>query len=145
MSHKSGRIAALIVNFQGQELDAHYLGFFDCFNRQRFYEAHEVLEELWLAQRGGSKDRFYKGLIQLAGAFVHVQQNRPGPAVALLKLAQENLARYPAPFDGLDTVGVGRLIEMWLKRLECDEPVAKLLHSGRAPELRLEPGADAGG
>ena len=42
MSHKSARIAAMIESFRGQELAAHYLGYFDCFNRQLFYEAHEV-------------------------------------------------------------------------------------------------------
>ena len=36
----------MIESFRGQELDAHYLGYFDCFNRQLFYESHDVLEEL---------------------------------------------------------------------------------------------------
>ena len=59
---------------QGQVLDAHYLGYFACFNRGWFYEAHDVLEELWLANRTGPNYAFYKGLIQLAGAFVHLQK-----------------------------------------------------------------------
>jgi predicted metal-dependent hydrolase len=44
----------MIESFQGQELDAHYLSFFACFNRQLFYEAHDVLEDLWLKDRHGA-------------------------------------------------------------------------------------------
>ena len=43
----------MIESFRGQRLDAHYLGYFDCFNRQLFYEAHDVLEDLWLPDRHG--------------------------------------------------------------------------------------------
>ena len=78
-----------------QDYDPHYLSYFECFNQQRFFEAHEVLEVLWLTQRDGPNGPFYKGLIQLAGAFVHWQKNRPGPAVALFKLAQTYLQQIP--------------------------------------------------
>ena len=83
MSHKHAKITAIVDEFQGQDLDAHYLGYFACFNRQLFFEAHEVLEQIWLPQRHGPNGAFYKGLIQLAGAFVHLQKNRSGPAAAL--------------------------------------------------------------
>ena len=55
VSKKSGKIAERIAAFQGQQLDAHYLGYFDCFNDQLFYEAHDVLEVLWLADRRGAE------------------------------------------------------------------------------------------
>src|SRR4051812_6479538 len=102
MSKKSAKIAAMIESFQGRELDAHYLGYFACFNEGLYYEAHDVLEELWLAGRGTSTDRFYKGLIQLTGAFVHLQKNRLGPANALFNLAKANLQQYPGRFEELD-------------------------------------------
>ena len=117
MSHKSDRIAALAKPFEGRNLDARYLGYFECFNRQRFFEAHEVLEELWLPQRAGPNGAFYKGLIQLAGAFVHVQNSRLGPALALFKLAQTNLRRFPATHEGLDLGSVLTLIEHWMRKL----------------------------
>src|SRR5207247_8446302 len=96
VNRKSAKIAALIEESRGHALDAHYLGYFQCFNRQLFYEAHDVLEELWLGDRKGPDDAFYKGLIQLAGAFVHLQKNRLRPSAALLKLARANLEAYPA-------------------------------------------------
>src|SRR5262249_26033089 len=83
VSRKSARIAAMIENLRGNALDAHYLGYFECFNQQLFYEAHDVLEELWLGHRGQANDLFFKGLIQLAGAFVHLQKGRLQPAGAL--------------------------------------------------------------
>jgi len=118
VSKKSRKIAARIAAFQGRELDAHYLGFFDCFNDQLFYEAHDVLEELWLADRHGPNGDFYKGLIQLAGAFVHLQKERLRPSAALFKLAQSNLRKYPARKEKLDLAGVHGLIETWLGGLE---------------------------
>ena len=82
------------------------VSYFECFNQQRFFEAHEVLEALWLPQRQGPNGSFYKGLIQLAGAFVHLQKNRLGPAVALFELARANLQKYPAIHEGLAVDGV---------------------------------------
>ena len=104
----------MIEQFRGQALDAHYLGYFECFNRQMFYEAHDVLEELWLPDRRGVNGDFYKGLIQLAGAFVHLQKNRLKPSAALFRLAAANLRKYPARHESLDLPGILRVIEQWL-------------------------------
>jgi predicted metal-dependent hydrolase len=137
VSHKSARIAAMIESFRGQELDAHYLGYFDCFNRRLFYEAHDVLEDLWLADRHGPEGDFYKGLIQLAGAFVHLQKNRLPPAAALFKLVAANLAKYPARYAQLDLNAVQRLIADWRHALEKDRFTVNPLTAENAPELRL--------
>src|ERR1700719_1100405 len=118
MSKKSGAIAEMIEQFKGQELDAHYLGYFERFNRRLYFEAHDVLEELWLAQRHGPNYSFYKGLIQLAGAFVHLQKNRLRPAAALFKLARTNLEKYPREHEHLSLQTVGDLIKKWLDDLE---------------------------
>ena len=135
MSHKRERIAGWIEPFLGREYDSHYLGFFECFNRQLFFEAHEVLEELWLAERGPNY-AFYKGLIQLAGAFVHLQKGRMGPAAALLRMAATNLGNYPPVYQALDVESVQALIRIWLKRLSSGEPEENFLVIS-APKLRL--------
>ena len=113
VSRKSPKIASIIQSLQGRNFDARYLGFFECFNRQQFFEAHEVLEEIWLPQRGKGKDYFYKGLIQLAGAFVHMQKQRQGPALSLLDLAEANLSRYPPVYEALDLITLRGLIHTW--------------------------------
>jgi predicted metal-dependent hydrolase len=139
MSKKSGKIAARIAAFQGGGLDAHYLGYFDCFNRQEFYEAHDVLEELWLADKHGPTGNFYKGLIQLAGAYVHLQKERLRPAAALFKLARTNLGQYPQTHERLDLSAVLALIETWLAWLEAGAFARNPLREQPAPVLTLLP------
>lgn len=118
MSKKSGKIAELVAGLQGGTHDARYLGYFACFNQQLFFEAHDVLEELWLAQgKTGPDHAYHKGLIQLAGAFVHLQKQRLRPAVALFDLADANLRRYPVTHAGLDLAAVLALIADWRARI----------------------------
>jgi len=118
-------------------LDARYQAFFRCFNQALYFEAHEVLEPLWLAQRSDANGLFYKGLIQLAGAFVHVKKHRLQPALRLFKLAQANLARYPATHEELDLVGVQTLINQWLSRLSTDANHRDGVGLGVPPVLHL--------
>jgi hypothetical protein len=122
----------------GQDYDPRYVEYFGRFNRQRFFEAHEVLEALWLPQRQGPNGPFYKGLIQLAGAFVHWHKNRPGPAAALLELARANLQKYPATHDGLNVVGTLAKVEEWLHRLKAAGATGQPLALSNPPQLWLE-------
>jgi Domain of unknown function (DUF309) len=121
-----------------QDYDPRYLGFFDCFNQQRYFEAHEVLEALWLPQRDGPNGAFYKGLIQLAGAFVHWQKNRQGPAVALFKLAQTNLRKYPPIHEGLNVKDVLVMTDKWLIQVTAAPPRSYPPMPTGAPQLGLE-------
>jgi len=138
MSEKSKKIAALIEPFHGQELDARYLGYFECFNQGRFFEAHEVLEDLWLADRKGPDGSFYKGLIQLAGAFVHLEKKRPSPASALFKLALGNFENYPAIHHRLDLKKVAGQIGEWLEALGAARANGIELLPRETPRLGLE-------
>ena len=94
------------VQLDGAEVETnpYYLGFFHCWNEQQYYEAHDVLEQLWLNTESPDAD-FFKGLIQAAGAFVHLQKRfehpshakhsrRLPPAVRLFRLAERNLANF---------------------------------------------------
>jgi predicted metal-dependent hydrolase len=87
--------------------------FFQLWNAQRYYEAHDVLEQLWLAEKDAELARFYQALIQAAGAFVHLQKNfeyplhakhgrRLRPAARLFALALRNLEHLPNEFRALD-------------------------------------------
>lgn len=116
-------------------LSPQYLGYFECFNAQRFFEAHDVLEELWLPERGQANADFFKGLIQLAGAFVHLQKRRPGPAVALLELARRNLAKYSGVHQSINVGQVIGLIERWLEWVTANPQL--LLTADNAPQLEL--------
>ena len=135
MGKKSAEIAKLIEDCQGRDLNAHYLAYFECFNRDLFYEAHDVLEQLWLPERGRPNGAFYQGLIQLAGAFVHLQKNRTKPAASLLRLASANLEKYPSTHKQLDLRDVLALIDDWLRRLESCGFTDNPLLAGDAPRL----------
>jgi predicted metal-dependent hydrolase len=128
----------MIESFRGQELDAQYLGYFDCFNRQLFYEAHDVLEDLWLADKYGDNGNFYKGLIQLAGAFVHLQKNRLRPSAALFKLARANLEKYPSPHKKLNLAAVQQLMAGWAFQLEKGGFQVNPLTATNIPQLALQ-------
>jgi hypothetical protein len=77
-------------------------------------------------------------LIQLAGAFVHLQKNRLRPSAALFKLARTNLEKYPARHLQLDLTAVLALIADWLERLEQNEFTVNPLSAQSVPQLTLE-------
>ena len=97
-----------------------YAAYFYFFNRQQFYEAHDILESLWLGERQGPDNEFYKALIQLAGAFVHLQKTRVKPGLALFKLSKSYLEKYPAAHHSLNLTTVLRMIDDWVARLEAN-------------------------
>lgn len=135
--NKHERIKELAKQYAGQGVDPRYAGYFALFNEQKFYESHDVLEDLWLADKRGADGDFYKGLIQLAGAFVHLQKNRLRPAAALFKLAQANLGKYPSPYQRIDLVAVHQLINRWVQALEADGFDRNPLATSHPPVLNL--------
>jgi hypothetical protein len=138
VSENSHRIARLMGPDCAGGVDPYYLGYFDQFNRGLFFDAHEVLEHLWLKSRNGPNGSFYKGLIQLAGAFVHLRRDRPRPAAALFKLADANLRKYPDRHEHLAVPAVLALIRHWQGRLDQPSPAANALQCEPPPALHLE-------
>ena len=121
--NKDEKVREMAREFEGYPVDPRFAGYFILFNQGRYYEAHDVLESLWLPIRRGPEGDFYKGLIQLAGAFVHVQKGRAGSAYRLLRLARTNLARFPLDHMGLDGGAVVRFSDDWLRALENEPPL----------------------
>ena len=144
VSHKSAKIAALLAELaspssKGQPAshDPHYTGYFECFNRQMYYEAHDVLEDLWLVTKG---DRyfFYKGLIQLAGAFVHLKKSHLYPAARLFHLALKNLLPSVPSRDGLDVRELVVRVQDWLAQLEDSHFTRSPYDPACPPRLELQ-------
>lgn len=88
-------------------MDRRLVEFIHLFNTKKFFEAHEVLEELWLESHGDEKE-FYKGLIQCAAAFVHLQRKNPQGANKLLERAMNHLQNFPSSYGSID---LGRLLK----------------------------------
>ena len=76
------------------------------FNSGRFFECHETFEEIWQEEQGEVRD-LYKGLIQVAAAFVHASRDNPRGTERLLTTALGYLAPYRA--DGAMGFDVGAI------------------------------------
>ncbi len=148
---KGARIEAYVksLGLEGAAYDPCYLAYFGCFNAREYYEAHDVLEHLWL-QGTEENHAFYQGLIQFAGAFVHLkkQRARPAhptdgrrlrPAVRLFALASKNLRRYAPRHLGLDVDAILSLADDQTRRIEESEFSQNPWDPATAPELRLDP------
>jgi len=72
----------------------------DLFNQERFWEAHEVLEEIWHPATGVERD-IIQGLILTAAGLVHYQKNENAVCVSILGRAMEKLGALDN-FKGLD-------------------------------------------
>jgi hypothetical protein len=116
------------------EIAAHpyYRAFFRCWNEQRYYEAHDVLEQVWLHDPVTPEDaQYFKGLIQAAGAFVHLQKQfehpahpkhgkRLRPAVRLFRLAEKNLASFGAERHDLNLQKFRAMLEGYCRAVDAE-------------------------
>jgi hypothetical protein len=97
-------------------------------NSGAFFECHETLEEIWQEEHGEVRD-LYKGLIQVAAAFVHVGRNNHFGANRLLTTALGYLAPYRAEGAmGFDVERICREAELALAEIDR-------LGKGRVAEL----------
>jgi hypothetical protein len=154
--NKGQRISRLIDELNGgppeadsDDISHHpcYLGFFRCWNEQRYYEAHDVLEDLWLRTQSEDAD-YFKGLIQAAGAFVHLQKQylRPEhpkdgrrlyPAVRLFRLAEKNLTLYAPVRHRFDVAAFLHLIRDQVEAIMASEHRHNPWNPVSAPQINL--------
>ncbi|MBI4357859.1 MAG: DUF309 domain-containing protein [Candidatus Omnitrophica bacterium] len=73
----------------------------ELFNDQKFFECHEVIENLWLATQDEYKN-FYKGVIQAAVALHHLKRGNVRGARRLLKTSTRYLSKYGREALGLN-------------------------------------------
>jgi hypothetical protein len=121
----------------GERLERDYAEFIGCFNSGRYYEAHDALEPLWLRVRGCEVADLLKGLIQLAGAFVHVQRGRIGPARALLGRARYHLEPFGHVSERVDVPAILVLIREWETRMSFATAGDRLLTKYAPPVLSV--------
>ncbi len=130
MSRKSPKIEALLADIADDGIHArHYLGYFACFNRQLYYEAHDVLEEMWLPLRGTPRRVFIRGSFRLRAGLSICRRRRLlvenstalPPVAGFFTLALANFEGYPAHHGGIDLDAVRAL---------CREQRRLILDSG---------------
>jgi uncharacterized protein len=66
----------------------------DYFNRERYWECHEVFEAIWRLKQGQEK-RYLQGVILVCAAFVHHQKGEEEVALGVMRRAANQLD-YPA-------------------------------------------------
>jgi uncharacterized protein len=101
------------------------------FNAGRFFEAHEVWEELWLAA-GEPEKTFLQGLIQIAAAFHHQARGNARGAQSLLAGGIAKLAGCPGDFRGITIRELRRESQEWEELLRS----GKECGSRRWPRIR---------
>lgn len=110
----------------------------ECYRSQRFFDAHEHWESVWLRSQEPEK-RFLQAIIQVAAAFHHLDRHNRVGAASLLRRALTKLSGYPAVFAGIDAETLREDIAAWLRSIEAaSDPVPReyprILPKGRRPE-----------
>jgi hypothetical protein len=147
---KSDRISTFVAGLEpvaDRGLDPRYTGYFTCFNAQQYYEAHDVLEDLWL-QTTDENYPFFKGLIQFAGGYVHLQKQflrphhakdgrRLRPATRLFRLAWSNLEPFRPVHWHLDVAELCTRCEGLISEIEASSFQRNPWRPDQAPSLHL--------
>jgi uncharacterized protein len=97
------------------------------FNARKFFEAHEVWEEIWLVEFEPEKT-FLQGLIQIAAAYHHYGLGNPSGTESLLASGIVKLTRFPADHRGLAIGELRAIAKQWARMLgEGKDPGAARL------------------
>lgn len=92
-----------------------YVAYLVYFNRDRdYFECHEVLEELWLAE---NHDLRYKGLLQIAVALFHVRNHNIRGGIKMFESALTYLAPYPKELLGINLDKLKQEVAQYISKL----------------------------
>lgn len=110
----------------------------DLFNKQEFFECHEVLEELWTFSQ--QPDRwFLQALIHFAVGFYHAGRDNPNGATRQLRKGLRKIQGYLPEWDGVKTGEIARAVEQRLREIEAGCAVSsypRIVMSSAWPGLR---------
>ncbi len=118
-------------------MDPRFLQGIEEFNRQFFFEAHDLWESIWVETPGDHR-LFYQGLIQTAVAFYHLSHGNLKGACSQFGKALSKLEQYLPEYHGLDTQSLIEAVR------DCRDD-AEALRSGsllsfdesKIPQIRL--------
>lgn len=108
------------------EHPAQFIEFISLFNQGKFFESHEVLEDLW-KQTPEPQKTFYQGLIQAAVALHHHERRNLKGAAYELQKSTEKLLLYPSEFENIHIPHFLRQLEAYLAGDISQKPVIHLI------------------
>jgi predicted metal-dependent hydrolase len=102
------------------------------FNSSRFFDAHEVLEDVWRAlPRDRPLRRHLQGMVQLAVAFHHQSKGNHVGARSVLERAVRNISGADSSFPDLDLDRLRAELEIWQRYLDHPESAGDRKLDGR--------------
>jgi predicted metal-dependent hydrolase len=105
----------------------------DLFNRGKFFDAHEVWEDVW-REAPFEQKRFLQGLIQIAVALHHYSRGNVVGARSLLARADTNLAMYPETHAGIRVADVRRQLACARNAVEHGQQCSIRIEIGKLNE-----------
>lgn len=90
------------------------------FNAGQYFEAHEELETAWREETGEIRD-LYRGILQIAVSYYHIQRGNYAGAVEMHRRAQKWLAKWNDVVLGIDVAQL---------RLDFDAAIGELTRLG---------------
>jgi Domain of unknown function (DUF309) len=107
----------------------------DLFNRAHFFDAHEVLEDVWRSVPGGQPLRLHlQGVVQLAVAFHHESTGNNLGARSVLERALRNLNGAESSLPDIDLDRLRSDLAPWRRYLDSQQPAA-ISAANRAREI----------
>jgi predicted metal-dependent hydrolase len=88
----------------------------DAIRAERYFEAHEELEEAWRAAPAEERD-FFQGLVHVAVAWYQAGRGRPVATGRQLQKAARRLAAFAPAHRGVDVDGVLAQVEAARERV----------------------------
>jgi predicted metal-dependent hydrolase len=106
------------------------------FNSRKYFETHEVLEEVWLKTEG-EKKVFLHGLIQVAAAFHHHTKGNPAGFRSLLEKGLKKLEDFSEDEEGIDLGGLRQQLRPWQDHLKTGHSTGHANHP-ILPQIKLK-------
>ncbi|MGC4377814.1 DUF309 domain-containing protein [Fictibacillus sp. Mic-4] len=94
-----------------------YYEFFIKFNEGDYYTCHDLLEEIWMTDKG---NYFIKGLLQMTVAIYHYEYGNVKGARLMMNAAYRYLQNYRPFYWGIDLEEVNRFIEACIEQMPTD-------------------------
>lgn len=108
------------------------------FNRQEFFECHETLEEIWIAEPGEVR-RLYQGILQVGVGFYHTLKRKNYRGATTLLQGGINYLRPFAPvYFGIDVEGLIQGAQRALEHIQAlgPERIAEF-DTGYIPQIQF--------
>jgi len=86
-------------------LDPQVIEGLELYNTRRFFECHEVLENVWRAEKSPIRE-LYRGILQVAVGYYHIQRGNYIGARKMFKRCRRWLDPFPDICQGINLAGL---------------------------------------